>query len=147
MEKSIKDKFGLVWPIHVNNLTHLLIEARRVFDGDLDMFLILAVIGDRTFSARKADPNQDFDAWQSEGFPLVAPDDVNVRSIAESSGIPRETVRRKLTLLSDKGWIARNRDGVLIATTKARNDLKPLTQAGIHYLSQLFQLFQRLPKA
>lgn len=146
MKKSIEENFGLVWPIHVTNLTQLLVAAREVFDGDLDMFLVLAVVGDRTFSARRADPSQTFESWQAEEAHLVAPEDVNIRSIAEFSGIPRETVRRKLAALTEKGWIARNSQGVLIATVKARRELKPLTHAGIHYLAQLFALFQQLPK-
>ena len=56
MKKEIEDRFGLVWPQHVGNLTQLLIAARNGFDGDLDMFLVLAVVGDRTFSAKSADP-------------------------------------------------------------------------------------------
>lgn len=146
MKDTITDKFGLVWPIHVTNLTRLLVAAREVFDGDLDMFLVLAVIGDRTFSGRRADPDQTYEAWQAEEAHLVAPEDVNIRTIAEFSGIPRETVRRKLAALTEKGWVTRNSRGVLIATVKARRDLKPLTHAGIQYLARLFELFQRLTK-
>lgn len=61
----------------------------------------------------------------------------------EFSGIPRETVRRKLAVLSEEGWVTRNSHGVLIATGKARQDLKPLTHAGIQYLARLFELLQR----
>lgn len=145
MKESIKDKFGLVWPIHVTNLVRLLVAAREAFDGDMDMFLVLAVVGDRSFSVRRADPDQTYDAWQMEGHPLVAPEDINIRSIADFSGIPRETVRRKLVGLGEKGWVARNKHGMLVATVKARRELEPLTHAGIEYLSELFELFKKLP--
>jgi len=46
LEADIKQRFGLVWPAHVTNLTQLLVAARNAFDGDLDMFLVLAVIGE-----------------------------------------------------------------------------------------------------
>lgn len=145
MKKDIKKKFGLVWPLHVSNLVTLLIAARKEFDGDLDMFLILAVVGDRTFSAHKADHTLTFSSWQSNSLPHLAPDDINIRSIADFSGIPRETVRRKLAALSERGWIARNDDGVLHATVRARKELEPLTHAAIDYLSEMFTLLQKLP--
>lgn len=56
MKGDIERNFGLVWPQHVSSLTQLLIAARSTFACDLDMFLVLAVIGDRTFSARSVDP-------------------------------------------------------------------------------------------
>ena len=64
--------------------------------------------------------------------------------IADYTGIPRETVRRKLLLLEEKGWITKGADGALQATNKARRELEPLTLASIRYLEQLFKLFQTL---
>ncbi|MGA7269059.1 MAG: hypothetical protein ACRCVZ_04260 [Aestuariivirga sp.] len=142
MESDIKRKFGLVWPAHVGNLTRLLIAARQAFDGDLDMFLVLAIIGDRTFSARNADPALTFEAWQTGGAPHVATEDINIRSIADFSGIPRETVRRKLAQLIDKGWVVRGDNNALAATLKARNELAPLTEESLRYLIQMFHLFE-----
>ena len=146
MEADIKQRFGLVWPAHVTNLTQLLIAARNAFDGDLDMFLVLAVIGDRTFSAQNADPDQSYESWQSQGSPLVVPEDINIRSIADYSGIPRETVRRKLAILIDKGWVSRDDDNILAATSKARLELEPLTLASIRYLNQMFGLLRSLQR-
>ena len=144
MRKAIKDNFGLVWPRHVTNITRLLIIAREAFGGDLDLFLILAIIGDRSFSARKVDPRLSLDSWQANDRPLVAPEDINIRSIAHFSGIPRETVRRKLDVLVEKGWVSRNRKKMLVATPKARRELEPLTQGALLYLEEMFQLFQEL---
>ena len=146
MEDDVRRLFGLVWPTHVSSLTQLLIAAREAFDGDLDMFLVLAIIGDRTFSSQKADPKQDFHSWQRQGSLLVAPQDINVRSIAEYSGIPRETVRRKLSVLMEKGWVIRNDDNILAATPKARHELEPLTHASIHYLGQMFDLLGKMQR-
>ena len=44
--------------------------------------------------------------------------------------------------MEEKGWIARNGDGVLQATAVARRDLDPLTRASLRYLEQLFTLFK-----
>lgn len=61
MQDDIKAVFGRVWPKHVASLTRFLIASRAAFGGDLDMFLVLAVIGDRTFSERHANPNMDYE--------------------------------------------------------------------------------------
>jgi len=144
MKKEIEDRFGLVWPQHVGNLTQLLIAARNGFDGDLDMFLVLAVVGDRTFSAKSVDPKLSYSAWREGAARHSVPLSINARSIADYTGIPRETVRRKLLLLEEKGWITKGADGALQATNKARRELEPLTLASIRYLEQLFKLFQTL---
>jgi hypothetical protein len=52
-EKDIRRNFGRVWLAHVAEFTRYLIECRKHFRGDLDMLLLLAVIGDRTLVASK----------------------------------------------------------------------------------------------
>ncbi|HSM26474.1 MAG TPA: hypothetical protein VK855_00040, partial [Thioalkalivibrio sp.] len=58
----------------------------------------------------------------------------NLQSISESSGIPRETVRRKVHDLRALGWVDRRDDGVLVVTEKAAQDLAPATEATLRYL-------------
>jgi hypothetical protein len=145
MEDEVKAAFGKVWPVHVASLTRFLIECRQVFDGDLDMFLVLAVIGDRTFSQRHADPEMNYEAFQSPERPLTQTLDINLRSIAEYSGIPRETVRRKILELEERGWITRMENGSLTATRKATADLQPLTQTSIEYVAGMMELLQQVP--
>lgn len=140
-EDLVRAKFGEIWPAHVGNLTWFLIECRRHFDGDLDMMLVLSVIGDRTFSQRSADPRIDFEAFTKALVP-TAPQDINVRSIADFSGIPRETVRRKVAQLLEKGWILRNDDGFLVATKRAKEELEPLTITSMKYISKMMKVFE-----
>lgn len=144
MEDEVKAAFGKVWPVHVASLTRLLIECRQAFDGDLDMFLVLAVIGDRTFSQRHADAEMDYEAFQSPERPLTQTLDINLRSIAEYSGIPRETVRRKILELDKRAWITRMENGSLTATRKATADLQPLTQTSIEYVAGMMELLQQV---
>ena len=141
MEDEVRAKFGKIWPVHVGSLTQFLIECRRHFDGDLDMMLVLAVIGDRTFSQRRADPTLDFETFQSSPAQTPA-EDINLRSIADFSGIPRETVRRKVGQLADKGWIERKGDGFIVATMKAKQDLEPLTLTSIKYVARMMSLME-----
>lgn len=142
MKDDVKAVFGTVWPTHVASLTRFLITCRRSFGGDLDLFLVLAVIGDRTFSERHADPKLDYDTFKSVGTPGTPPIDINLRSIAAFSGIPRETVRRKIAELERRGWITRNQDGSLAATRQAAADLEPLTEAGIDYVAGMLELLR-----
>jgi hypothetical protein len=84
-------------------LAYLLI-AREVAGGDLELNVILLMIAIRTvehpdFSGLARERLEDIPVFPSLG--------VNTQSIADSSGLPRETVRRKVATLVRKGWIAR----------------------------------------
>jgi DNA-binding MarR family transcriptional regulator len=142
VKDDVKSAFGRIWPTHVASLTRFLIACRKSFDGDLDLFLVLAVIGDRTFSERHADPKLTYEEFKFVGTPGTTAIDINLRSIAAFSGIPRETVRRKIADLESRGWITRNKDGSLTATRKASADLEPLTEAGIEYVAAMLELLK-----
>jgi predicted transcriptional regulator of viral defense system len=66
---------------------------------------------------------------------------INIQSVSEYSGIPRETVRRKVGVLQDKGWIIRNADGRLSVTDLAAKGLAGETENTIAYLSALRTAF------
>jgi hypothetical protein len=142
MEEQIKENFGKIWPAHVGNLTRFLVSCRRVFDGDFDMFLILAVIGDCTYSQQHADPSQNYEAFKAGQLKATPPVNINIRSIAEYTGIPRETVRRKINQLVEKGWVKRGANDYLTATRKSSTELQPLTEASIRYIAGMIQLFR-----
>ena len=105
------------------------------------MFLVLTVIGDGTFSQRHADQGLDYEAFRAGAAQSTTSLDINLRSIADFSGIPRETVRRKINQLVELGWVARQPDGSLLATSKAKKDLEPMTLASIKYISGMLQMF------
>ena len=88
--------------------------GRASCDGDLDKLLIVLVVGMRT-----AEDKRILDvAWEEalsgalEAYPSLS---TNVRSIADSTGIPRESVRRKVAALVETGWI--DRDGHSLSIT------------------------------
>ena len=141
IEDEVRANFGRIWPAHVGSLTRFLIECRAAFDGDLDMFLVLAVIGDRTLSQRKVDPALSFEEFQAVSGKAL-PEDINIRSIADFSGIPRETVRRKVAQLIEHGWVTKKEDGFLIATHQAKEDLKPVTETSIRYIASMLKLLR-----
>jgi predicted Rossmann fold nucleotide-binding protein DprA/Smf involved in DNA uptake len=144
IDNDLLENFGRVWPRHVARLTQFLIESRRHFDGDLDLFLLMCVIGDRTFAERHVPPEMTYDSWNSEKPKGVRSEDINVHSIASFSGMPRETVRRKLNTLLEKGWVVRDAKGYIRATQKAKEDLEPLTRSSLVYLSAIRDILTKL---
>lgn len=137
IDETILKNFGQVWPRHVLSLTRFLIACRRTFDGDIDLFLVLCVIGERTFSQRSMLSGLSYEQFSSPNLNPTDPEDINIQSISDFSGIPRETVRRKLNILMAKGWVERDGQGYVRATNKAKLELEPLTMASLQYLSQM----------
>lgn len=136
-EIDIRSNFGSVWPAHVAAFASYLIECRKHFRGDLDLLLLLAVIGDRTLVAKKVRKSLSYEEFLQGEYVDFQPDAINYQSISEFTGMPRESVRRKVNELIDIGWVRRTEDGFLVATKKASEELAPLTEAGISYLVQM----------
>ncbi|MGA0599563.1 hypothetical protein ACO2Q3_02545 [Caulobacter sp. KR2-114] len=80
----------------------VLTEMRGRFDGDLDQYLIYMVF-------MLAEHGQARAAAQVSAAPARG---LNAFSIAEITGIPRETVRRKLAALTARGEVRRSEDGL-----------------------------------
>jgi hypothetical protein len=141
--QALERHFGDLWPTHNRGFTSLLIECRKRFDGDLDAMLILAIIGDRTLPAERVH-GLSYDDFRSGRRADVPQKVINVQSIADCSGIPRETVRRKVARLIERGWVEKKADGALVVSEQAAVDLAPATQATFAYLlavgSALLQL-------
>lgn len=133
----VREAFSVIWPVHLSGLTKLLIQLRKNFDNDLELMLVLAVIGDRTrpgtwqpepITYRQITRRKDEEHQQ---FPI------NTQSIADYTGIPRETVRRKVLLLESKGWVERDTDGRLTISPSAAVDLEQATTQSIEYLAAI----------
>lgn len=80
------------------------------FNGDLVQIIVLGEISlrnvDRFFRKGGADVPEKLLDDADRRAQLLQP--CNVLSIAQATGIPRETVRRKVAQLIDKGWLARD---------------------------------------
>lgn len=125
----------------------------REFGGDMLLNLVLGEIGTRNvgyfFDAEKdthASENVLNDV--SEHQRLMRP--CNALSISEATGIPRETVRRKIDMLIKKGWVYKNERGHIYLTPEVAQhfehflfnsieSLLPSAQALIDVLSKLPQ--------
>lgn len=135
-------RFGRIHAQHSGALTRYLVECRRACDGDLDLFLIMAIVGERTFNAIHAPESMSHSDFVSGTVGQIEPLPINLQSIADFSGIPRETVRRKLELLIARGWVVRGQHGYVTATDEANHALEGLTRSTVRYLADLETMLQ-----
>lgn len=136
--QQVTRHFGHLFPIHIEALCELLIVLRQQFQGDLDLMLILAIISSRAMPARQGQStDMSYSQFISDQSKARADQPINIQSIAECSGIPRETVRRKVNKLESLDLIKRDAQGMLEVTDIAIHKLKPATEATLHYLIAL----------
>lgn len=117
---------------HVRAFSELLIRLRSELGNDLDKVLILAVIAERHYAAIEA--LTDPDAPVADLAAARERCGINAHSVALYAGIPRETVRRKIAALIDKGWVACDAAGNLSPTARAAKDLADGTAATVKYI-------------
>ena len=122
------DRFDEIYPIYRLAFARLLVTLRRDFDGDLDAMLVLLTLSLGT----------DREGWaQALLANHVASTQkrlTNTQSIALASGIPRETVRRKLDAMEMRGWISRDEKGNWAPTPGASKDLRASSQETIGFI-------------
>jgi CRP-like cAMP-binding protein len=133
----LERNFGKLHALHVSAFTRHLIECRRACDGDLDLFLVLTIIGERTFSPRFAPDSMSHTEFLEGTVESVEPVAINLQSIADYSGIPRETVRRKIEQLIARGWVRRDALRYVTATDQANEELRGLTASTLRYLREM----------
>lgn len=94
---------------------HLLTTQARtqlaLFDGDLLKAYLLAEIHSR-HPVAQARHGQDGPSYAYS----------NIHSLAEATGVPRETVRRKVMQLIADGWVQRLKNGGLLLSAQRRAD-------------------------
>lgn len=90
-------------------VTDHLIRVHRLFEGDLTAAVVLATIAQHNVQrfydevARSSKPGLDRLVEAGEHLPHLR--HCNALSVSAATGIPRETVRRKVRWLEQKGWI------------------------------------------
>jgi len=119
---------------YVQFLIEHLADCAAAFAGDLDAVLIMAVLGQRRLIVARENPDP--------GHPEPARVAMSALRISDVTGIPRETVRRKLDSLRRKNWIERHpRFGWYVAGTNsgsyARADLGDLEVRSYRRLARL----------
>jgi hypothetical protein len=120
--------------------------GRATCGGDLDKLLIILVVAMRTAEDKRVldiDPD-DVLSGAIKVYPSLS---TNVRSIADSTGIPKESVRRKVTALVEAGWIHRDDHSLSLAPHASRmlTDFREqLFQVALRYHQIIDALTQEL---
>ena len=131
-----EEHFSLLWPRHVEGMITLLSELRDAFDGDLDAALIMAVVGAALLPADRLPVSFSYaDLLARKNIDFRKP--LNTLSIAQVTGIPRETVRRKIAKMEKKNWIMRDRKGHWQIGSRGSEDLRPMTELSLKYISSI----------
>lgn len=140
----VRKAFASLWPVHLFSFNQLLIQLRNAFVGDLDLMLVLAVIGERTRpESWQPEPTNYLQLTRRKGDEHLQVA-INIQSVAEYSGIARETVRRKVRVLQEKGWVERDEEGRLTISSSAAADLEQSTLHSIRNLAAISSAIQAI---
>lgn len=137
VEDVFRQNYARVQYSLVDFLADHLADASRAFGGDMKMVVLLAVLGQMHLGVARAAEAQ----VHGDGLP-PGRRGMTTHRLADITGIPRETARRKLTLMEKNGWLVH--DGTLWmlamngAEAAARADLADLDARGIRRAARLF---------
>jgi len=102
-------------------MTEHFIRVYKAFDGDLTAAIVLGTIGQynyrRYYHEVGEKAAEGFHRLAERGEHLSHARPCNAMSISQSTGIPRETVRRKIRQLVAKGWLRKAGPDKLIVTS------------------------------
>ena len=132
---TVAARINALWPAHTQALAELLIALRRDFEGDLDALLILLVISIGTES-------QNWEQVLDGSIDGKAGRPTNTTSLAEITGIPRESVRRKATKLVERGLLARGSRGDYLLEDNIALRFETGTSAARRYLERIARALQ-----
>ena len=125
----LNQNYGLVAKDLFTPLLDVFGAARSAFDGDVEKAVVLLEVAVRTAQDPRL-TGVDLETVLSGTLELTPSltTSINMRSIADSSGIPKETVRRKVAALVNDGLI--RRDGNNLSLSHAATPaLTPIREA------------------
>ena len=104
---QVREGYPTIAPDLLEPLLRFMTIARGTTGGDIDKIMILLVVAVRSMQ------HPDFATYtiedlQAGRIPILPTLGVNIRSIADSTGMPRESVRRKVSELVDAGWLVKD---------------------------------------
>jgi hypothetical protein len=137
--RLLDEQFAVAQFAWVEGHLGLLCILRSVLGNDLDKVIILAVIGQQVLRGLvPADESSAaLIASLTDGMALDTRVLTNIESIATATGIPRESVRRKVGELVAAGWIERLETGGLMICAPAVAALQPATDHTTAFLDRL----------
>lgn len=105
----------------------LLARIYRAFDGDMVLAMVLGELAHRNVLdclAKEAKPEAQL-RGKARHKPAMRP--CSSLSIADACDLPRETVRRKVVALIERGYVYRGDEGYLHLTSGAGRDFEDMT--------------------
>jgi hypothetical protein len=140
VERLFRSDFPRYQTIWVEEHLRLMLALRRFVANDLDKIIILAVIGQQQLS----DPTRPPAAYAPSDEappPVYSARFTNVDRISAATGIPRESVRRKVNELIEAGWVVRIGSRALAVLPGAAVDMQPATEIVFDMLDRIFAEF------
>ena len=125
----------------VEPLTSFLTVARAV-TGDLDKVLIMVTITLRSSRHPDFRSGKAFEDGEDAAVPGFG---TNVRSVADSTGIPRETVRRKVRELEAMGWVVRD-GNTLHYSVEGYEGAAPVREAMLRMYARGYDVIRRVDR-
>jgi DNA-binding MarR family transcriptional regulator len=149
--EQVEAQFRAQYPTYqyhfVEFFTEHMADCSRAFGGDLQEMLVLAIIGQMQLKAHLDGQN----ASAGVNSPKPRSSQITASRIADASGIPRETVRRKLAKLADRGWVQKETGGawslvMIDSAARARDGLSDLDSRAIARVAGLHARLHTLLK-
>lgn len=112
-----------------------MLRGYRLFDGDLMLFLVFGEIAhynmSRALQSLSVRDAPDSSSWKGllRSLPQQKVAPCNALSISQATGIPRETVRRKVKELEERGWLVREGARSLTLAPRAIDQMDPSGRA------------------
>lgn len=122
----------------------LMLDVYQRFDGDVVAAIVLGEIGVRNVGGWLGPEHNDARALEDHERHGAVMRSCNTLSIADSTGIPRETVRRKVATLIDKGWVYRDSRGHLFVHTGVAHRFDAMNDATQQQLRKTAQRIEAL---
>ncbi|GAB6111892.1 hypothetical protein [Desulfomicrobium salsuginis] len=105
------------------------IRVYKQFDGDVILAIILGAIAHHTIANIAKICNYDgekvIEYMKSDDSNLLLL--TNAHSISEYTGIPRETVRRKIEILKKKGWVGQDERAAIFLDPSIHNVFRDIS--------------------
>lgn len=123
----------------------LLHEYREIFDVDIECVLILMCVNEATMRPLLLDPLTPKEALTALNPPPESRGAISRLMVADKTGLPRETVRRKIKRLAKAGYITVDENDRVQTKThlgepRVRRSIEAAHRATLRYLDRLREL-------
>lgn len=133
-------RFAAAQGTWVEGFLALLTELRRVFGNDLDKVIILSAIGQQMLLDRQV-PDRPYDDWILHPLKERHGKTTNIDALARATGIPRESVRRKVNELIADQMVVRTERNELAPAPGVAARLANSTDVSVGMLDRMFSTY------